>query len=247
MATVHPPTDRPLFAADSIGKSFRGAEVLRTASVWAEPGQVTALLGRNGSGKTTLLRVGAGVLAPDFGAVHFRGDAHVRPRLYRLARRGLFFLPDRDLLSPRWTLARHLKAVRWGFGTGDPADDPVDPLRELDAEPLLRRRPRDMSGGERRRAELVVAWTRRPLCLLADEPFTGIGPRDAEVVAGVLRAMAARGCAIVVTGHEVREILAIADQVVWMTAGTTHALGTPADARRHAQFRREYLGPAGGL
>jgi ABC-type sulfate/molybdate transport systems ATPase subunit len=59
--------------------------------------------------------------------------------------------------------------------------------------------------------------------------------------------MAKRGCTVVAAGHEVRELLAIADQVVWMTAGTTHGLGAPDDARRHPRFRGEYLGPAGGL
>jgi ABC-type lipopolysaccharide export system ATPase subunit len=65
-----------------------------------------------------------------------------------------------------------------------------------------------------------------------------------ERIAPVLRRLAARGCALVVTGHEVPELLTLADEVVWMTAGTTHGLGTAAQAAVHEQFRREYLGPA---
>jgi ABC-type lipopolysaccharide export system ATPase subunit len=55
--------------------------------------------------------------------------------------------------------------------------------------------------------------------------------------------MAARGCALVVTGHEVPELLDLADEVVWMTGGTTHGMGTAAQAEAHEQFRRDYLGP----
>ena len=55
--------------------------------------------------------------------------------------------------------------------------------------------------------------------------------------------MARQGCAIVITGHEVRQLLNTADDIVWMAAGTTHGMGTPAEAVRHEQFRREYLGP----
>ena len=51
------------------------------------------------------------------------------------------------------------------------------------------------------------------------------------------------GAAIVLTGHEVPDLLALADDVVWLTAGTTHGLGSPAAAITHDQFRREYLGP----
>ena len=91
--------------------------------------------------------------------------------------------------------------------------------------------------------ELAAAWIRAPLCLLADEPFAGIDPADAEVVAEAFRGMARQGCAIVITGHEVRQLLDSADDIVWMTSGTTHHMGTPEKAVQHEQFRREYLGP----
>ncbi len=72
---------------------------------------------------------------------------------------------------------------------------------------VMRQRSFQISGGERRRAEL-----------------------------------AGQGSAVVVTGHDVTDLLAVADDVTWMVAGTTHQLGTPAEARRHDQFVREYLG-----
>jgi ABC-type multidrug transport system ATPase subunit len=227
-----------IFAADSVGKSFGSRTILKSASVWATPGRVTALFGRNGCGKSTLLKVGAGLLGADQGVVHFRGRAYLRPRLPHLARRGLFYLPDRNLLSRRITVREQLRAVAWRFG-GDRTDAAVAELgiaRRLDQTPL------QLSGGERRRAELAAAWIRAPLCLLADEPFAGINPRDADVVAAAFRRMAAEGCAIVVTGHEVERLMEVADDVVWMVAGTTHGLGSPAEALGYEQFRREYLG-----
>ncbi len=56
--------------------------------------------------------------------------------------------------------------------------------------------------------------------------------------------MAQQGCAIVITGHEVCQLLDTADDIVWMAAGTTHGMGTPEEAIQHEQFRREYLGAA---
>jgi ABC-type lipopolysaccharide export system ATPase subunit len=70
-------------------------------------------------------------------------------------------------------------------------------LDRLDQTPL------ELSGGERRRLEVALACARQPRCLLADEPFAGINPVDADVVADALRALATEGCAIIVTGHEV--------------------------------------------
>ena len=82
-------------------------------------------------------------------------------------------------------------------------------------------------------------------CLLADEPFQGLAPLDAELVGQALRSMARSGCAVIASGHEVPALLEVADEVVWQTAGTTHLLGSPDQARSNHQFVREYLGLAG--
>jgi lipopolysaccharide export system ATP-binding protein len=227
-----------VFSADSIGKSFRSRTILKNASLWATEGKITALFGRNGCGKTTLLRIGVGLLRGDHGVVHFAGRTYLHPRLPELASRGLFYLPDRDLLSRRLTVGEQIRAVEWRFG----ATRTARIFERLDIHPLAGQTPLRLSGGERRRAELALAWIRAPRCLLADEPFTGIGPSDAEVVAEAFRIMAQEGCAIAITGHEVRQLMDTADDVIWMAAGTTHGIGTPEEATQHHQFRREYLG-----
>ncbi|HVH12161.1 MAG TPA: ATP-binding cassette domain-containing protein [Longimicrobium sp.] len=229
---------RPLFSADSIGKSFGSRTILKAASVWASAGKISVLFGRNGCGKSTLLKIGAGLMRADHGVVQFDGRAYLRPRLSELAARGLFYLPDRDLLSRRLTVGEQLRGVEWRFGGSRTAEI----LERLGISDLLSQTPIELSGGERRRAEIAAAWIRAPRCLLADEPFAGIDPADAEVLAEALRGMARAGCAIVITGHEVRQLLETADDIVWMTGGTTHGMGTPQEATRHEQFRREYLG-----
>jgi ABC-type branched-subunit amino acid transport system ATPase component len=117
------------------------------------------------------------------------------------------------------------------------------PAATLGLSDLLDRSPHTFSGGEMRRAEIAVALARRPRCLVADEPLHGVGPKDAEIVSKALRDLADAGCAVIVTGHEVATLLDLADDVTWLTTGgSTHGLGTPAEARAHHQFRREYLG-----
>lgn len=212
---------------------------MKSASVWAHSGRITAIFSRNGCGKSTLLKIGAGLLGADHGAVHYAGRVYLRARLPTLARASLFYLPAEGLLSPRLTLREHLDALGWCVGGADP--QPI--LDHLNLAALLDVPTRVYSGGERRRAEVAVAVARAPRCLLADEPFAGISPAGAEVLASVFRDMAAQGCALVITGHEVPQLMGIADEVVWATAGTTHHLGTPAQATAHEQFRREYLGP----
>jgi ABC-type multidrug transport system ATPase subunit len=228
-----------ILGADSIGKRFGERKVLSAATLQADRGVVTALVGRNGSGKSTLLRIMAGLMAPDHGHLRFGGQVHPRTHLPRLARQGVFLLPvDRSILVRALTFRQQLDAMRSRFGLR--AGDQV--LEELKITHLLDQSPDGYSGGERRRAELALAVIRAPACLLADEPFLGITPADTEVFIAAFRRLADSGTAIVVTGHEVPFILAVADRVTWINGGTTRPLGDPESARRDWLFRRDYLG-----
>ena len=198
------------------------------------------LLGRNGAGKSTLLKIAAGWIQPDSGAVHYDGVAFLTVRLPALARSGVFYLPDQDLFSSAFTVRAQLEMLRAQFDGGDieAAAKTAGILARLD------QRPHDLSGGERRRAEIAAILVRRPRCLLADEPLRGIAPKDAEDMMRVFKSLAANGIAVVLTGHEVPILLASADHVTWCTAGTTYELGPPATAVLRESFRRDYLGSA---
>jgi len=227
-----------LFLADSIGKSFGRTTVLKSATAWAKRGQVTVVMGLNGCGKSTLIRCALGLRRADHGMVRFAEVTHTQPHLWRLAMDGLFYLPDRGLLSRRLTFGEQVRLLSSRF----PTPDLDEILERLEVDALLPSRTREMSGGERRRAELALALARRPSCLVADEPLTEVEPKDRELVTGSLRRLADEGAAVLVTGHEIHDLLDLSDDVIWMAAGTTHGLGSPAAAKRHDQFRREYLG-----
>jgi ABC-type multidrug transport system ATPase subunit len=227
-----------LLRADCVGKSYGERRVLASASLRAVPGELRALLGRNGAGKSTVLKIAAGVIQPDTGYVHWQGHALARVSLPMLARQGLFYLPDHDLLSDAFTVRRQLEMLcRQHDGL-----PPEDAARRTGVEMHLDKRPSVLSSGESRRAELAAVLVRRPRCLLADEPYRGIAPKDAELLTEVFRELTASGVAVVVTGHEVPTLLAAADHVTWCESGTTYELGAPAIATRNEQFRREYLG-----
>jgi len=231
---------RPVLLAECIGKRFGERAVLTAATLRAEPGCVTALVGRNGIGKSTLLKIAAGWMRPDHGTVQFRGRVHLHARLHRLAEEGLFYLPDRDLLSPGFSVREHLSSVarRWG------RRDAPEVARLTGLETHLDHRPPTLSAGERRRAELAVALLRSPTCLLADEPYRGLAPYDTESLSATLRRLAEAGCGVVVTGHEVPTLWHVADRVVWCTDGTTYDLGSPTAATADWRFRQGYLAPA---
>lgn len=223
--------------AESIGKSYGQTKVLSSARLEAHPGALTFLVGRNGSGKSTLLKIVAGVLEPDHGLIRFNGEVLGRPRLHRLAQFGLFYLPDREILSTSFSIRSQLEMVYSRFGGADP--DGV--VRDLGISELVDQVPRQLSGGELRRAELALALVRRPACLIADEPLRGIDPKDREELVLILRRLAVDGTAVVVSGHEVQTLMDAADEVVWVTSGTSYSVGSAKKALAHERFRREYL------
>ena len=228
----------PILAAECVAKTFAGRRVLSSASLRAVPGELRVLMGRNGIGKSTLLKIGAGCIAPDSGHIRFGGRAYLSVSLRKLAAEGLFYLPDHDLLSTAFTVRHQLEMIRRQFNGGDTAE--AAGLMGIAGH--LDKRPFELSGGERRRAELAAVFVRRPLCLLADEPYRGVAPKDAEDLTKAFSSLAADGVAVVITGHEVPTLLDAADHVTWCTSGTTYELGPPQIAARNESFRREYLG-----
>lgn len=224
--------------AEGIGKRFGTKEVLKSAALWARRGEVTCLLGRNGCGKTTLMRIAAGDLRPDYGTVSLGGIAYERLSLARAARRGLMYLPQEQLVIPARRVEDHFSALGAVFGS----THVDDALRAAGIEALMGRRVEELSRGERVRISIALALARRPEVLIADEPLVGLAPQDQEAFGGLLRSLAGHGVAVVTCGHDARILLRISDAILWCVAGTTHYLGSPVEALRHDQFRREYLG-----
>lgn len=225
--------------ADCVSKAFGARQVLRSASLRAKAGEVRAIFGRNGEGKSTLLKIAVGRLQPDSGVVRMGATAFLRASLPTLATQGVFYLPDHGILAPAYSLDLQLGLFERRYGRRHRRDA----ARLARVEHLLDRHPASMSGGELRRAEVALAITRMPTVLIADEPYRGITPADHDDLTDLFRTLAAEGCAVVVTGHEVPSLLAAADHITWCTDGTTYELGTPAQACEHDAFRRGYLGP----
>jgi len=193
-----------------------------------------------GEGKSTLLRICAGQVRSDSGWVKYKGALCDPPRLSSMATNGVYYLPEPGSLAYSLTLQAHFDLFRERFRLGS-AEEIVD---DFDLADLLNASPNAMSTGERRRAELALVYYRRPECLLADELFRDLDPITAEGVGRVLRALAGDGCAILLTGHEVRAMVPCLTSIVWLTSGTTYSLGSPDAAWKNEFFRKEYLGPA---
>ena len=203
-----------VLAGDSIDCSLGGRQILRAAYVDAIPGKITALVGRSGAGKTTLFNVLVGRCHSNGGQVRWQGERVARPSLPILARRGLFYHPDRPWLALHLTLAEHGALLGSGRDWRGAAET-------LSATNWMDRRVGSLSGGELRLTELALGLALAPTVALLDEPFRGLEPLHREQVATALRVLAERGAAVLYADHDVEAVRRTADRLFSIEAGVT--------------------------
>lgn len=214
----------PALALEGVSFSYGGRFALEHLSLRIDAGVFTALLGPNGAGKTTLFSLIARLVEPGDGRIFVQGfDLRRRPG-QALARLGIVF--QQPTLDLDLTVAQNLRyAARLHGMAGRHADARILTLLErMGLAERRRERVRDLSGGLRRRVELVRALLHKPPVLLLDEASVGLDvPSRARIVEDV-HALASGGIAVLWATHLVDEVLA-GDRVVVLHEGTVRADG----------------------
>ena len=165
-----------MLEARSIDLHYGAAQALRAVSLYAQPGEVTCVLGRNGVGKTSLLRALVGQHPVSSGSVLWEGADITNLRSYERARRGIAYVPQGREIFPLLTVEENLKT---GFAPLPRAEreipDDVFSLFPV-LNDMLRRRGGDLSGGQQQQLAIGRALVTRPRLLVLDEPTEGIQP-----------------------------------------------------------------------
>jgi len=216
-------------SVSGLWKGYAGTEVLRGLDLEVHAGSLTAVLGLSGCGKTTLLRVIAGFERAERGSVSLAektlddGRTYVAPE-----KRGVGYVPQEGALFPHLSVQDN---VGFGLSRRERRGDAVAELLEMvGIEPLARRLPHELSGGEQQRVALARALARRPHALLLDEPFSSLDAslrgRVREEVHGLLRQ---QGVTTVLVTHDQEEALSLADVVAVLRDGSIVQQGAPAE------------------
>jgi sodium transport system ATP-binding protein len=218
-----------MIAVQDIHKSFGATAAVKGVSFEVPDGSVTALLGPNGAGKTTTIRSITGLVQPDRGHVEVDGvNVSARPIEAR-ARLGV--VPEQIGVYDHLTVGEHLEysAELHGLSRADVTARSRILLDQLGLTPLSRRLAGTLSLGERRRLALSRALVHDPANLVFDEPTNGLDVMSAREVRRAIKALAARGRAVLVSSHVMPEVTALCDRVIVVAGGTVVATGTPAD------------------
>ncbi len=228
-----------------ISKRFRGRQALDKVSLNLSPGEIVALIGPNGSGKSTLYNILAALEYPDSGQISIDGRDITRLPGFGRARLGLSYLPQEPSVLRGLSVRDNLALVLETRET-----DPVLRSRKIDA--LLDRfslrehaesLPANLSGGQQRRCEMARTLAGDPRYLLLDEPFAKLDPISIQALSAQMRELAGQGIGVLITDHNIRAILSIADRVFVLLNGVMLGNGSPERVMADAGLRSAILSP----
>jgi branched-chain amino acid transport system ATP-binding protein len=225
---------------DDIHTYYGRSYVLQGASLEVKNGEIVALLGRNGAGKTTTLKTIMGLVKPKAGKVLFK-DADITPLpAFKVARRGIGYVPQGRHLFPKMTVLENLKT-----GMRNQSDE--HQLEEVfSLFPVLKGRVHQvagtLSGGEQQALAISRALIKRPEILLLDEPTTGLMPIFVLKLKEVIDQLNDRGMAILLVEEKIPFALSLADRAYFMVKGKIEYHAEREELQGKKEIFIRYLG-----
>ena len=233
-----------LLETKSLKKNYNGRWVVNGVDIAIEPGEIVGLLGPNGAGKTTTFYMVTGIVKPDSGTILFDHRDISHYPMHKRAQAGIGYLSQEPSIFRRLTVEENILAIleTLDLPWRDRQKRLNELLHELGIEHLRKSKALTLSGGERRRLEITRALVTHPLCILLDEPFSGIDPIAVTDCQNLIMELRKKGLGILLTDHNVRETLSITDRAYIMSEGKILISGTKEELLTSKEARKIYLG-----
>jgi ABC-2 type transport system ATP-binding protein len=193
-----------------------------------DAGEIVGFLGPNGAGKTTTLRMLTTLLEPTAGTATVAGcDLLTDPVGVR---RRIGYVSQSGSTQPEARAGEELvdHARLYGLSTAEATERGRKLFAELDLEGLWERKPKAMSGGQRRRLDIAMGLVHEPGLVFLDEPTTGLDPQArANLWQHISGLREERGTTVFLTTHYLDEADALCDRILVIDHGAIVAEGTP--------------------
>jgi branched-chain amino acid transport system ATP-binding protein len=218
------------------------AHILSDLSFELARGEVAVLLGRNGAGKSTTLKTLIGLVPAAGGEIRFLGERieHLAP--YRIAQRGLGYVPEERRIFAGLTVRENLEVGRQPARAGVPAWTAerlfalFPNLAEMQDRPAGR-----VSGGEQQMLAIARTLMGNPLCILLDEPSEGLAPVIVDQMVAVVRELKAQGVSVLLSEQNFHFAAEIADRAYIIEAGRMRFSGKMSELVANEEIRSAYL------
>lgn len=219
--------------------SYGSFEAVRGIDLEVRQGELFALLGTNGAGKTTTLETLEGMRAPSAGTVRVLGMDPHEERTRLRGRVGIML--QESGFAGDLTIA---ETVRLWQDLSSRRSDADYAMERLDLAHRRDVRVKQLSGGERRRLDLLLAMLGKPELLFLDEPTTGLDPESRVTAWQVIRDLLAEGVTMVLTTHYLDEAESLAHRLAIMHEGRIAVAGSLVDVLAAERARISFDLPA---
>jgi multiple sugar transport system ATP-binding protein len=214
---------------EGLWKQFSGHTAVCNVSATIKDGEFFVLLGPSGCGKTTTLRMIAGLEAPSAGRVFF-DDQDVT--FYEPRRRDIAMVFQDYGLYPHLSVIENimfpLKVA--GVPKAERRRRAAEVSERLEISPLLKRKPPQISGGEKQRVALARALVRNPKVFLMDEPLSNLDAKlRVSMRAEIKRLVSEAGITTIYVTHDQIEAMALATRIAVMNQGEMVQIGNPLE------------------
>jgi lipopolysaccharide export system ATP-binding protein len=231
--------------ATSLGKRYQSRRVVDDVTLSVSSGQVVGLLGPNGAGKTTCFYMIVGLIPCSEGRIELDNTDLTRLPMHQRASFGLGYLPQEASVFRKLSVTDNIMAVleiRKDLNKANRKELLESLLHELHIGHLAGQPGISLSGGERRRVEIARALAANPRFILLDEPFAGVDPISVIDIQHIIGHLCDRNIGVLITDHNVREMLGICHHAYILNAGKVIAAGTPDEVLNDQHVREVYLG-----
>ncbi len=246
-----------LLQVKSVSKHFGSLIAVNDISMTVEPGELRAIIGPNGAGKTTFFNLITGFVTPTSGSIIFDSQDVTRLPPARRVWSGMARTFQVTEIFPEMSVRENLRIpVEVASGLRlrawlSRADDVK--IRERVVELLAmggladkaERPVGELSHGDQRATEIMMALALKPRLLLLDEPTAGMGDQETYDITQLIRKLHKDSkLTIVLIEHDMRVVFHLADRIMVLDQGRFLAEGTPAEIAANAAVQTAYLGQA---
>lgn len=221
---------------ENVSKTFPGVKAVDDVSFSVSPGEIMGLIGQNGAGKSTLFRMILNLLKKDEGEILWN-DHPIRDR--DLDRIG--FLPEERGLYPKRTIENQIIFFAELRGQSPKVTkSKIDEWWEkLEVKGKKTDKVKTLSKGNQQKIQLICTLIHEPDLIILDEPFTGLDPVNASLLAKSIIEAKERGACVIFSSHNMENVTEICDRLLMLRNGKTILNGTLKEVRE--EFPKDRL------
>ena len=228
----------------NITKKISSKMLLKFISFELKNKKITGLLGANGAGKTTLFRTVAGLSSIDTGEIYLGKKEVSKDDIEKRSLQGLKYVPQEDSLFEELSLLENLTvALELQFKKIEKKrEEKIDfYLEKMNLTNKANTKAKFLSGGEKRKTEILRAILLDAKCILLDEPFAGVDPISVEEIIKILKELK-ENITIFISDHNFRDVMKVCDEIILMNQGEILLNGPPEIVQNDRLAQKLYFG-----